>query len=344
MIPLPQADLEHVLEEGRQAWAQLEGANLLVTGATGFFGAWLLESLHFAKTRLGLDLQLAYLSRNPQAFRTRHPHLASFQAIQGDIRSFRMNSGVFTHVVHGATAASAVLNNAAPEEMFSTIVDGTRNLLANLTDYPPHRFLMISSGAVYGVQPREIERVPESFRGGPDPLDPGSAYAEGKRAAELMATLWARRQGVSLVTARPFAFVGPGLPLDIHFAAGNFLRDGLAGGPIRIQGDGTPMRSYLHVADLAVWLWRLLVSGEPGTAYNVGSDEAVSIGDLAREVGSLTGSGVHLASNPVPGQLPSRYVPDISRARDLGLRVAIGRRDAFARTLNWLKRSDREAP
>ena len=279
---------------------------------------------------------MTFLSREPQAFLAGRPHLAGFTAVRGDIRDVRLPDHPFTHVLHGATAASAALNQASPEEMFSTILDGTRHLLSELEARPPERFLLVSSGAVYGPQPRDLPRVPEAFLGGPDPLEPGSAYAEGKRAAEHLASLWARRTGAGLVVARPFAFVGPGLPLDIHFAVGNFLGDALARRPIRIKGDGTPLRSYLHAADLAAWLFRLLAEGRPGEAYNVGSDQAVSIANLAREIGRMAGADVVIEGRAPEGVLPSRYVPDISKARALGLEVALDRPEALRRTLEWL--------
>ena len=114
------------------------------------------------------------------------------------------------------------------------------------------------------------------------------------------------------------------VPLDAHFAVGNFLRDGLAGGPIRVAGDGTPYRSYLHAADLMVWLWTILISGPPGRAYNVGSDRALTIAALARKVADLFGTDVQIAREAVPGQPPQRHVPSIRRAREeLGLDVRI---------------------
>ena len=337
MKRFPQADLEHAIHRASPAWEALRGARLLVTGATGFFGSWLLETLHLARLRLGLDLELCFLSRDPEAFLARHPHLSGFEPLCGDVRTCRLPERTFTHVIHGATSASAALNQASPEEMFGTILDGTRHLLEQLACRPPERLLLLSSGAVYGSQPPELARMPETFLGGPDPLEPGSAYGEGKRAAEHLAALWARRTGTCLVVARPFAFVGPGLPLDIHFAVGNFLRDALAGRSIRVKGDGTPLRSYLHAADLAVWLFRLLAEGRAGEAYNVGSDQAVSIAELAGEIGRMAGVRVVVGGRAPEGVPPPRYVPDISRARALGLEVFLDRPEALRRTLAWLR-------
>jgi len=320
-------------------WEELRGARLLITGGTGFFGAWLLESLCRAEDAFGLGLGAWVLSRDPEGYGGRMPHVAGHPAItliQGDVRDFELPSVPFTHVVHAATSTDAALHADRPWEVLDTILGGTRHLLESLNPGGLRRLLMVSSGAVYGEQPSDLGGVPETHSGGPDPLEPSSAYAEGKRAAELLCAQWSRRTSVPVTYARGFAFVGPHLPLDAHFAIGNFLRDALNGQPIVVQGDGTPMRSYLYGSDLAVWLWTILLRGRPGAAYNVGSDEAVSIAELAREIATLAGVPVEIRGTPTPGMHPKRYVPSIDRARsELGLEVTVPRREAICRTLEW---------
>jgi hypothetical protein len=178
----------------------------------------------------------------------------------------------------------------------------------------------------------------EDYRGAPDPLDPRSAYGQAKRLAEQMCVCAAAKGGLEPVIARAFAFVGPGLPLDAHFAIGNFIRDAAAGREIVVNGDGTPLRSYLYAADLAAWLLTLLVEGRAGEAYNVGSDATLSIADLAREVAALApGASVTIKGAATPGAPRAVYAPDIGKARALGLDVwtpldeAIRRTMAFAR-------------
>lgn len=320
-MPNPLApDLDRLLTSTAGLWDHYRGARLFVTGGTGFFGGWLLEALTCANERLGLGLRATVLTRDPAAFRRARPHLAGDPAVsllEGDVRSLEPLGERFTHVVHAATAASAALNAERPLVMFETIVDGTRRVLEVARRSGARRFLLTSSGAVYGRQPPELSHVPEGWPGAPDPLSPASAYAEGKRAAELLCALSWAAHGLEAVVARCFAFAGPYLPLDAHFAIGNFVRDALAGGPLRVQGDGTPFRSYLYGADLAAWLFTLLARGRPARAYHVGSERAVSVGDLAREVARvLEVDRVEVARAAAPGVPGERYVPSTRRTRE----------------------------
>jgi dTDP-glucose 4,6-dehydratase len=338
--PLPSGDLDQVLESTRSLWEEARGRSFFITGGTGFFGFWLLESFAHANETLGLGARAVVLTRDPAAFARKAPHLAAragLEFVRGDVRDFAFPAGEFPFVIHAATAASARLNDEAPLEMFDTIVAGTRRVLEFAAQAGTRKFLLTSSGAVYGRQPSGLTHVAEDYSGGPDPLLPASAYGEGKRVAEHLAVLCAGAPGFEVKIARGFAFVGPHLPLDAHFAIGNFIRDALAGGPIRVGGDGTPFRSYLYAADLAVWLWTILFRGTPGRAYNVGSGEDHTIAQVAATVGAtLGGREVCVAQVADPGRPSSRYVPEVGRAaRELGLRATVPLAEAVRRTARW---------
>ncbi|MCG2840505.1 NAD-dependent epimerase/dehydratase family protein [Sandaracinobacter sp. RS1-74] len=331
MNPILEEDLARVGAALAPLWPRLSGARLFMTGGTGFIGRWMLEVLARADT----DATVTLLSRNPAAFAARAPHLARrFEMVAGDVLDFLPPSGRFTHVIHAATDASADLNARDPRRMFDTIVTGTRRALDMAVACETRRFFFLSSGAVYGPQPWEISHVGEDWRGGPDQCDPRSAYGEGKRAAEMLCAIYGRQFGLDVVNARIFALLGPLLPLDIHFAAGNFIRDAMTGRTIRVQGSGQAVRSYLYAADLAQWLWTLLLAGEAGAVFNIGSEEAVSIADLARRTaGLLGGPGVEILGRPDPGWNPGRYVPSTAAIRAaLGLFPRIGLDEAIRRT------------
>ncbi|WP_426258837.1 NAD-dependent epimerase/dehydratase family protein [Sphingomonas sp. DC1600-2] len=329
-----EADLAAVDTALAPLWPRLEGAHLFITGGTGFIGRWMLEAL----ARAPVDVNVTLLSRNPAEFAARAPHLAArFHCIRGDVLDFAPPTGAFTHIIHAATDASAALNAQDPRRMFDTIVQGTRNALDLAVACGAQRVLFLSSGAVYGAQPGDVAHLRENWQGAPDPLDPRSAYGEGKRAAEMLCAIYGKQFGLDVVGARIFALLGPLLSLDIHFAAGNFIRDAMAGRTIRVEGSGEAVRSYLYAADLTVWLWTLLLAGKPGMVCNVGSEEAVSIAALAQRTAAILGSpGVEILGRPDPGWNPGRYVPSTERIREqLGVRATIGLDEAIRRTALW---------
>jgi dTDP-glucose 4,6-dehydratase len=165
-------------------------------------------------------------------------------------------------------------------------------------------------------------------------MDPNSAYGEGKRVGELLCAIAHQEHGLEATIARCFAFVGPHLPLDAHFAIGNFIRDALRGEPIHIK-DGSPCRSYLYAADLAIWLWTILFKGEACHPYNVGSDKAITIGDLAEELVSALGDG-HKKLIKASTGATSRYVPSIIHSqKELGLVDWVKRKEALLKTYSW---------
>lgn len=333
-------DLDNILARTEPLWQELRGQRILITGATGFFGCWLLESFAWANRRLKLDARAVGLSRRPGVLTEKAPHLAYDPAISfhaADVRHGDFPQGAFSHVIHAATEASTKLNSEAPLVMFDTIVEGTRRALQFSIASSVSRFLLVSSGAVYGTQPPQLPHVNETFEGGPDPLNPASAYAEGKRAAELLCSLAASPR-VTATTARCFAFVGPYMKLDAHFAIGNFIGDRLHQRAIRVQGDGSAVRSYLYASDLMVWLWTILFKGQSRRAYNVGSEEALNIASLACEVAAAVPPAVDIdiASATTPGAPLHRYVPCTARARqELGLSAEVPLREAICRTHAW---------
>jgi nucleoside-diphosphate-sugar epimerase len=336
--PLSSEDLDHILRHTSAVWNELRGASLLITGGTGFFGRWLLESLAHATDRLELGVKACILTRDPAAFAKSASHLTqrsdmTFHA--GDLCDFDFPSGAFTHVIHAGTATAADLE---PWVTLETILMGTRRVLEFAAVRKVKKMLYISSGAIYGPQPSHLTHIPEEHLGSLDCTQPASAYAEGKRAAELMSVIEAMRHGFEVKIARCFAFVGPHLPLDAHFAIGNFIRDALAAREIQIGGDGQPYRSYLYAADLAVWLWVILCQGISGRTYNVGAKDAYRIHEVAEAVREAAGSLVAIKTQKeaLPSAPRQAYVPCVQRAEvELGLRPLISLPDAIRRTLAW---------
>lgn len=313
--------------------------HLLLTGGTGFFGRSLLRYWMDAGGGLAPQ-QVTLVSRDPGRFAKNYPEFqtcAWLELVQGDIcDAASLPWGrTFTHVIHAA-ADSTLGPQLTNLQRFDQILSGTRHVLDLAVQSGARRMLFTSSGAVYGRQPPDLPQVPESWLGMPDPLNPDHAYGVAKRAAEHLCALYGQAGRLEVVVARCFAFVGPDLPLDVHFAIGNFIRDALQADHIAVSGDGAPLRSYLDQTDLARWLMLLLQEGRKGEAYNVGSDEAISIAALAHLVRDTLAPGkpVHILGSPGAGQgLRSIYVPDVRKIQaGLGACASVSLREAIART------------
>jgi nucleoside-diphosphate-sugar epimerase len=336
--PLPARDLDHVLEHTQGLWEELRGARMFFTGGTGFVGRWMVETLLRANDDLGLGAEATVLTRNPSAFAAAVPHVADHPAVRllgGDVKSFEFPSIACTHVLHLATETAL---GGSRSSSFDTASRGTSRVLEFAATSGVRELLLTSSGAVYGTQPPDCERLSEEYPGAPRAEDPSAGYGHGKRAAEFLCSVAAAETNLRVKIARCFAFVGPLLPLDANFAIGNFIRDAALNDRIEVAGDGTPRRSYLYAADLAIWLWTILVRGESGRPYNVGSEADLSIAELASLVGEVLNPAiaVHIQGTPMTGVPPARYLPSTARAAaELGLHALVDLHDAVRRTADW---------
>jgi len=336
-------DLDHILTHTKGLWQELRGKRIFITGGTGFFGCWLLESFAWANEKLKLNASVLVLTRDIKAFRKKVPRLVKNSSISfhhGDVRSFDFPKGKFDYIIHAAASLKPPNDAKESLDVFDITVEGTRRVLEFAGKCKVKKLLLCSSGAVYGRQSMKIARISEDYDAAPDPVDWRAAYAEGKRAAELLTVLKAREYGFEAKIPRCFAFVGPYQKLDGQWAIGNFIRDGLHGGPVIVKGDGTAIRSYMYAADLMIFLWTIFFKGESCTPYNVGSAKGINIRSLARLVSSV----LKLKKDIVISRKPDikaeidRYVPSTKRAqRKLKLKQRITLREAVKKTIKYIK-------
>ncbi len=338
-------DLNYILSTASQVWENLRNKRLFITGGTGFFGCWFLESFLWANSHLNLNAHAVVLTRNIKNFEKKCPHLAyshSLSLHEGDVRTFIFPKGEFQYVIHAATDASVELNHKNPVLMWDTVVEGTRRVLDFCNACAANDLLFLSSGAVYGGQSGDIDAISEVCHPLVYSQERLSAYAAAKFSAEMMCNIYAHQYNIRIKIARCFAFVGPYLPIDVHFAIGNFIQHGLRGEPITVLGDGTAYRSYLYAADLMIWLWTILFQGQSLRPYNVGSDEVYSIAEISKLVAGCFDPSypVHILGKSNPGIKPERYIPDINRTKnELKLHPKIGLVEAIERTIRWHRNS-----
>jgi nucleoside-diphosphate-sugar epimerase len=342
MKRLPVEDLEHIYQNTQDIWESFRGKSIFLTGGTGFFGKWLLESFIYVNEKLGLNSRLTTLTRDPESFIQEFPiyndYSKTVKFVKGDILSFDFNlEDKIQYIIHAATAASESLNKENPLLMMDTITVGTRRVLDFAKTQPIESFLFISSGAIYGKQPSNISHIKEDDSFKIDINDYKSAYAEGKRIAELYCSTYFEKLGLPVKIARCFAFVGPYLPLDTHFAIGNFINNVLKNEDIVIKGDGSTIRSYMYASDLMVWLWIILSKGEINQPYNVGSNKSFSIKQLAEKISSISNAkvAVKILGLPVQKEHIDIYCPCITKANTINADIEVQLTEAILKTIKF---------
>lgn len=318
----------------REFFERFRNKRMFITGGTGFFGKWLLAAFACTNSCFNSNIRVTVLSRSRERFLVDQPKYAEMPEIDflhGDIRSFVFPEKYYDYLIHAATDTNAEAERDTPEELFSSITEGTGHVLDFAAKAGVKKILYVSTGAVYGPQPRDMSNVSEDFSEAP-----ANIYGKGKRIAEQLCLAC----GIPVSIARCFAFVGPYLPLDGHFAIGNFINDCLHRRRLVIKGDGTPLRSYLYAGDLVLWLLRILESGSNGSIFNVGSDQAVSIRELAKTVVRVSGEtlDVEVLQKPDNSVLPPLYIPSIRKAEEiLGLKVFTPLESAIAESIRFYR-------
>lgn len=311
-------------------------ASLLLIGGTGFFGKSILNSYRRGLLNSWEIDNICVFSRNATNLKLLFPELIddSIKLVNGNIATCH-EIPVADYIIHAAASTDAANYLARPDVEKKNIQAGTYNYCDLAKKFHSHsRIVYCSSGAVYGQQPAGLEFLSEKFGfGDVNEMPPFKRdYAAAKRDAEhAIYTLGSEGSFVSI--ARCFAFVGRYLPRDQHFAIGNFINDGLMGKPIHVKANFPVYRSYMYSDDLVDWLMTICEKSNLSCPiYNVGSDEALSIGELAELIASRFSVEVH--KSEITQQKVDRYTPSIEKAKkDLGLALTYDLKSALDKTI-----------
>lgn len=341
------ADADEVLERNASDLTSLKDQHLFITGGTGMLGKWILELIAILNDKNGMGIRVTILSRNPKSFFSAHPRLSNMPwltLVEGDIRHLSELPRGISHIIHAAALTDRRQFASQPGAVADVNAFGTMRLLraANLLEDIP-KFILLSSGLVYGSQPWETPFIDETFAGALRSNDVNSVYAESKRFAETIAHCATSENKLPVVILRPFAFVGPYQSLELPWAVTDFIRDSLAGGPIRIMGDGTTVRSIMYASDFAHWVLAAAAVGRPRETYNIGSPEPIDLGSLANIITSLFNPSPKICTGVgQAGHDSTRLVPDVSHAiHDLGVNITVPIEEAIRRSVAWHRLSQK---
>jgi len=311
--------------------AELCGKSILLTGAAGFVGSSMLESLLALNVSAGAaDACRVYLpTRSVALAREKWPQFfGQPQIIWMEWDQLDTCCQSCDYIIHAASPADPADYMDEPLRTMNGIVSLTQQVLKFAMKSGVRRLLYISSGAIYGRQPGSMQAISEEYSGGPNLLDKHSCYGEAKRFSELLCQV----SGIPTVVARLFTFIGPNQNLDGSFAAPDFIRQATTRHEIRVRGNGMAERTYCYSSDLVISIWKLLLRGETGEAYNVGQSLPTTVLGLAQLIGRHAGNAEVIIEGTAGDESRPRYIPDISKLCSI-YQPCITLQEAVERTL-----------
>jgi len=304
-------------KSSRDLAVDIQEKHYFITGATGLFGSWLLSFMDWCHARNYSAPQVTVLVR-----RNILPKRDYVESVMGDIGDFCFPERKFDRLIHlAAPSARDTFEGMTDQEKLQQLYFGTRHILEFASNNIKGRSLFTSSGAIYGgFSIDQKEPIAETNRFAPLSSFDKIGLALGKRVAEFLISDYGRKDAVDAGIARCFSFIGPGLPLDLHYAVGNFISRAVKGKNITINGDGTPIRSFMYLGDAINWLLTILEQGKPGEDFNVGSEQSISIADLATTIRNCIDPDIQVEikgnSNVSSGNpLNHYYVPDVQKVK-----------------------------
>lgn len=263
---------------------KLYGKSIFISGASGLMGSFLTDMVRFWNEQDNAGISLWLLSRDKNRLRSRFGEECEWKHyVEGDICSEFAFGEPIDFWLHAAANSYPALFCNEPVDTLMKSVCGTKNMLSLALKCGAERFLMVSSGEIYGQYNSSNDVHRERDHGTVDILSVRSCYPLGKQAAENLCVCFQEQYHLPVVIARPCHSFGPNALLSDNRAHMQFLRNAVNAENIVLKSAGLQRRSYLYIADCASALFAVLLKGEVGNAYNICGDESMSIRQFAEE-------------------------------------------------------------
>ena len=336
-----QTECRMILEGQAELLKPLADSIVTISGA-GFLGSWLSEMIISLNDVYSFQTKVNLITRNADKLEFERSHLCDrkeFNVIEEDVRNISEIPVESKWMIHTAACPDNRVHVSNPVETMSSIAMGTENILRCIDRCTNFEMLLnLSSGLVYGEQPMDLAYISEEFQGAPQINSLSDSYAESKRYSEFLCNSYRTQFHIPIINVRPFAFIGPYQSIESPWAINNFIKDAMIGRAIRVLGDGDTVRSYMYPSDAAFWILRILTSAKSGTYYNLGSDQAIKLSELASLIGKNFSSDVEilLSVGSEENNKSSRLVPDISKAKkEFDLSISVNLDEALNRTISF---------
>lgn len=341
----------HSLYGSQHHWDMLKGSSFYITGASGMIASYIVYFLVFLNEVHGYDIKIFANVRSFAKAQKRFGEYIQkgyFNLIVSDVNDAVSLDSPVDYIIHAASLASPQFYGRFPVETILPNVIGTNELLKYCIANPVKGFLFFSSGSVYGDTMSEI--IDEETIGVLDYLAPGNCYGEGKRCGEALCIAYHREYSIPTRIARISHTYGPTMDIDEDQRVfSEFVKNAVNGEDIEIKSAGTARRPFCYITDTVSALFRILLQGDDGRAYNVGNPkEFYSIKELADLLVDICENRIKVIMgtrtvgiNYQPSNVTVRTIPSVERLEQLGWSAQISARTGFARCIEHFRKSQR---
>lgn len=342
MNPILEQDVENIINE-EISWEKLKGKVVLVTGASGMVGSYMVSVLTKLNDKKNYRIQILAMLRNENKLPLELRKRDDIIIIRHDVTEKLNWKGRIDYIIHAASPASPLIMQSKPVETVAANTLGTFYTLELAKEKECKGYLFLSSREIYGQPEEGQEFFQENTYGFVDQLNPRSCYSEGKKAAENMCICFHQEYGVNVKIARLAHTYGPGMSIYDGRVQADFLKNVFHHENIVLKSEGTAVRTYTYIADAVSGLYRILLDSEE-IVYNIGNEKGkVSIRELAEILVNIFPERNLKLVYDIPeggtkGTAPYTLgILDSEKLRKLGWNPKYLVRDGFKRTLQYLE-------
>jgi len=332
-------EIEEIITNLGDRSKNFEDKNVLVTGGAGFLGSWICEVLVEQEAKvICLDNLVSGLKSNISSMMDKD----NFKFIKHDITQPIFFDEPLDMIMHLASRASPFEFEKYPIQILKANTLGIWVALGIAKKHSA-KFLYTSTSEIYGVA-AEIPTT-EDYRGNVNPVGPRSCYDEAKRCGESYVIAYKMQHGLDIRIARIFNTYGPRMRSEGVYGrvVPRFVEQALSNEPITVFGSGEQTRSFCYVTDQVEGLLRLAFSrNAEGEVVNIGSEEEITIIELADMIKDVTNSASEIVFDELPKDDPPRRKPDISKAKKvLGWKPKVKLEKGLKRTIEWFEEREK---
>lgn len=335
----------NAIASGAFEWDKLKNKSILITGATGLIGTFMIDVLMYRNITYNDSITIYAVGRNKEKALARFKeYFASrfFVFIRQDIQSPLELDVPVDYIIHGASNAHPIAYATEPINTILTCVLGTKSILDFASIHHVKRTLFLSTCEVYGVNRGDVESFKEDYCGYIDCNTLRACYSEGKRTAETLCQAYIKEKNIDIVIARCCRFFGPTMMDNDSKVIAQFIRNAVDNENITLKSKGDQQYSYCYVADICSALLLLLLRGNNGDAYNISDNNcSLSLLQIATIISEYIGKKIIFDTPSLVESAgyskATKALLDSSKLQGLGWKPKYSIKEGIIRTVEILR-------